>query len=74
MSFQVSVTSANNKFETKKTVERSHRSDMVSRELDHYSRTVWKKPNQLLISVGEKNDPAEIWFIDCQQQKKTDGL
>ena len=33
MSFQVSGTSANNKFETKKNVERSHRQDMVSKEV-----------------------------------------
>ena len=43
----MSVTSANNKFETKKNVERSHRPNMARKEVGRSSRAVRNKPNQL---------------------------
>ena len=50
----MSVTSANNKFETKKNVERIHRPDIVRKEVGCSGRAVRNKPNQLLRALTVK--------------------
>ena len=50
----MSVTSANNKFETKKNVERIHRTDIVRKEVSCSGRAVRNKPNQLKVTLNRK--------------------